>query len=83
MIDTLEFYNYLLDNSIDFFAGVPDSLLANLCACIKTNSPSEKNIITANEGNAVVWRPDIIFQPEILAVFICKTLEKEISLIHF
>ena len=53
MIDTLEFYNYLLDNSIDFFAGVPDSLLANLCACIKTNSPKEKNVITANEGNAV------------------------------
>lgn len=53
MIDTLEFYNYLLDNSIDFFAGVPDSLLANLCACIKMNSPLEKNIITANEGNAV------------------------------
>ncbi|MCH5172404.1 MAG: phosphonopyruvate decarboxylase [Erysipelotrichales bacterium] len=53
MIDTLEFYNYLLENSIDFFAGVPDSLLANLCACIKMNSPVEKNIITANEGNAV------------------------------
>ena len=53
MIETLDFYNYLLDNSIDFFAGVPDSLLANLCACIKTNSPKEKNIITANEGNAV------------------------------
>ncbi len=53
MIDTKEFYEYLLDNSIDFFAGVPDSLLANLCACIKMNSPKEKNIITANEGNAV------------------------------
>lgn len=53
MIDTFEFYNYLLDNSIDFFAGVPDSLLANLCACIKLNSPKEKNVITANEGNAV------------------------------
>ncbi len=53
MIDTLEFYNYLLENSIDLFAGVPDSLLANLCACIKSNSPNEKNIITANEGNAI------------------------------
>ena len=53
MINTLEFYNYLLDNSIDFFAGVPDSLLANLCACIKMNSPKEKKVITANEGNAV------------------------------
>lgn len=53
MIETIEFYKDLLDNSIDFFAGVPDSLLANFCACIKTNSPRERNVITANEGNAV------------------------------
>ena len=53
MIDTLEFYHELLNHKIDFFAGVPDSLLADLCACIKTNSPEEKNVITANEGNAV------------------------------
>ena len=53
MINTSDFYQKLLDNNIDFFAGVPDSLLANLCACIKEKTPSEKNIITANEGNAV------------------------------
>ncbi|MCH5165431.1 MAG: phosphonopyruvate decarboxylase [Clostridiales bacterium] len=53
MIDTLAFYNYLADNSIDFFAGVPDSLLADFCACIKANCRKSKNIITANEGNAV------------------------------
>lgn len=53
MIDTKSFYDYLIDHSIDLFAGVPDSLLANLCACIKTNTPEEKNIITANEGNAI------------------------------
>lgn len=53
MVDTLSFYNYLIDNDIDFFTGVPDSLLSNLCACIKMNTPEEKNIITANEGNAV------------------------------
>lgn len=53
MIDTKSFYNSLVDNGIDFFTGVPDSLLSNLCACIKENTPKEKNIITANEGNAV------------------------------
>lgn len=53
MIDTIDFYNYLNNVGIDFFAGVPDSLLANFCACIKKNSPIDKNIITANEGNAV------------------------------
>ena len=53
MIDTKNFYDYLLLNKLDFFAGVPDSLLKNFCACITENSPSKQNIITANEGNAV------------------------------
>jgi phosphonopyruvate decarboxylase len=53
MIDTLSFYKYLTDNSIDFFAGVPDSLLASFCACVKEQTPPEKHVITANEGNAV------------------------------
>ncbi len=53
MINTKEFYDALLLRHMDFFAGVPDSLLANLCACIKENAPSDKNIIAANEGNAV------------------------------
>ena len=53
MIDTKEFYDCLVSNKMDFFTGVPDSLLANICACIKENSPSDRNIIAANEGNAV------------------------------
>ncbi len=53
MVDTLSFYNSLINNSIDFFTGVPDSLLSDFCACVKENSPKEKNVITANEGNAV------------------------------
>ena len=53
MIDTKKFYDYLIAKKLDFFAGVPDSLLKNLCACIKENSDQRHNIITANEGNAV------------------------------
>lgn len=53
MIDTKEFYDCLVSNNMDFFTGVPDSLLANICACIKENSPADRNIIAANEGNAV------------------------------
>ena len=53
MINTKEFYDYLIEKNMDFFAGVPDSLLKNICACIKENSISDRNIITANEGNAV------------------------------
>ena len=46
MIDTKEFYDYLVSQNMDFFTGVPDSLLANICACIRENSPSDRNIIT-------------------------------------
>ncbi len=53
MIDTKAFYDYLQAKNFDFFAGVPDSLLKNLCACIKENSDAKHNIITANEGNAI------------------------------
>ncbi|MBQ8364531.1 MAG: phosphonopyruvate decarboxylase [Bacteroidaceae bacterium] len=38
---------------IDFFAGVPDSLLKNICAYISDNIDSSHNIIAANEGGAV------------------------------
>ncbi|MDD3382096.1 MAG: phosphonopyruvate decarboxylase [Bacilli bacterium] len=53
MIDTLEFYNYLISKKLDTFYGVPDSLLKDICACITKNSIKEKHIITANEGNAI------------------------------
>lgn len=53
MINTKDFYEYLLNKELDFFAGVPDSLLKDLCSCVKDNSDNKNNIITANEGNAI------------------------------
>lgn len=53
MIDTKQFYDYLLSKEINFFTGVPDSLLKNLCACITDNQIGSTHIIAANEGNAV------------------------------
>lgn len=47
------FINTLKSYGIDFFAGVPDSLLKNICAYIADNIDSSHNIITANEGAAV------------------------------
>ena len=47
------FINTLKSYGIDFFAGVPDSLLKNICAYIADNVDSNHNIITANEGAAV------------------------------
>lgn len=52
MIKPSAFYNLLIKNGTDFFAGVPDSLLKNLCAYITDNTPEEKHIISANEGSA-------------------------------
>lgn len=46
-IDTLAAYG------IDFFAGVPDSLLKNICAYISDNLDERHNIIAANEGGAI------------------------------
>ncbi|MBQ0023928.1 MAG: phosphonopyruvate decarboxylase [Prevotellaceae bacterium] len=46
-IDTLKSFD------IDFFAGVPDSLLKNICAYITDNLPAKQNIIAANEGGAM------------------------------
>ncbi|MDR0832567.1 MAG: phosphonopyruvate decarboxylase [Bacillales bacterium] len=53
MINTKDFYDFLVKNKIDLFAGVPDSLLSSFCSCIKENSKPNHNIITANEGNAI------------------------------
>jgi phosphonopyruvate decarboxylase len=47
------FVNTLKECDIDFYAGVPDSLLKNICAYITDNLPKEHNIIAANEGGAM------------------------------
>ncbi len=53
MIQPKAFIENLEQGGIDFFAGVPDSLLKNLCAYITDNIARENNIIAANEGGAV------------------------------
>ena len=53
MISPAFFIETLKNNGIDFFAGVPDSLLKNICAYIADHVDSSHNIITANEGAAV------------------------------
>ena len=47
------FIEKLKENGIDCFAGVPDSLLKNICAYITDHSDPKHNIITANEGAAI------------------------------
>ena len=47
------FIETLKEKGIDCFAGVPDSLLKNMCAYISDHFDAAHNIIVANEGAAV------------------------------
>jgi phosphonopyruvate decarboxylase len=53
MIAPHDFFTQAKASGIRFFAGVPDSLLANLCAYIDDQSAAGEHVITANEGNAI------------------------------
>lgn len=53
MLNVENVYNAFLSHGVDFFTGVPDSLLKNICAYITDHAPSEKHIIAANEGTAL------------------------------
>ncbi|MCB5231338.1 MAG: phosphonopyruvate decarboxylase [Candidatus Cloacimonas sp.] len=53
MIDPKYFYEVLYDNGVDFFTGVPDSLLKEFCAYISDTCNEKDHVICANEGNAV------------------------------
>ncbi|XP_045177354.1 phosphonopyruvate decarboxylase-like isoform X1 [Mercenaria mercenaria] len=52
-LDPAVFYNQLKAKNIDFFCGVPDSLLKDFCAYVTDNAPASNHVITANEGNSV------------------------------
>ena len=53
MISPKFFIDKLGSLGINYFAGVPDSLLKNICAYISDNMDAQHNIITANEGGAI------------------------------
>lgn len=53
MISPKFFIQTLEANGIEFFAGVPDSLLKNICAYMADHIDNHHYIIAANEGGAV------------------------------
>ena len=53
MIRPKFFIEALREKGIDCFAGVPDSLLKNICAYVTDHFDAAHNIIAANEGAAV------------------------------
>ncbi len=53
MISCELFYQTLKNSGIEFFAGVPDSLLKNFCFYIADHVGPQNHVICANEGSAV------------------------------
>ena len=53
MIQPKDFFKAMSARGVSFYAGVPDSLLANFCAYVDDHGGRDQHLITANEGNAV------------------------------
>ena len=52
-IKPADFFKKLTSHGVEFFTGVPDSVLKEFCLCIDDSIVGDKHIIAANEGNAV------------------------------
>ncbi len=48
-----QLYELFSHHDLTFYTGVPDSLLKDFCAYVTDNTPTQRHIITANEGNAI------------------------------
>jgi phosphonopyruvate decarboxylase len=53
MIEPHLLFDNLQQRGVEFFAGVPDSLLASFCAYVDDHGERGSHVITANEGNAI------------------------------
>ncbi|MCF2909717.1 phosphonopyruvate decarboxylase [Pseudoalteromonas sp. DL2-H2.2] len=53
MISICSFHHLLAKHDVDFFTGVPDSLLSTFSQYLESVPGKHKHIIAANEGNAV------------------------------
>ena len=53
MISPASFYTNLKNVGVEYFTGVPDSLLKSFCAYVTENTPNSNHVIAANEGAAV------------------------------
>jgi len=53
MLDPSRFLSELCSRGIEFFVGVPDSLLSNFTSSLDSHAAEINNVTAANEGNAV------------------------------
>lgn len=53
MVNQKELFEALGSMGVDFYTGVPDSLLNDFCLYITNNMTAEQHVMAANEGNAI------------------------------
>ena len=53
MIHPRELYDQFARGGLDYYVGVPDSLLKSFCAYVSDQSTDGQHMIAANEGNAI------------------------------
>ena len=53
MVDQKQLFEALGKLGVDFFTGVPDSLLNDFCLYLVKNIPDGHHVMAANEGNAI------------------------------
>lgn len=53
MVDQKQLFDSLHDMGVNFFTGVPDSLLNDFCLYLVNNIPDGQHVMAANEGNAI------------------------------
>ena len=53
MLAPKDIYQAFGSLGVEFFTGVPDSLLKEFCACVTDLSSADHHVIAANEGGSV------------------------------
>ena len=59
MVNQKELFDALSEMGVDFFTGVPDSLLNDFCLYMTNNMTAKQHVMAANEGNAIVQVIDV------------------------
>jgi phosphonopyruvate decarboxylase len=55
MINTSDLFYFLIKNKVNFFAGVPDSILKNFSYILNLHKKKINHIVTGNEGSAIAF----------------------------
>ena len=53
MVQLENLFKAFEENGVDFFTGVPDSLLNDFCLYLSNNMTDKQHVMAANEGNAI------------------------------